>query len=320
MSKKLTTEEFILKAKKIHGDKYDYSMVDYDGAENPISIICPEHGEFPQTPHKHGNAGHGCPSCGNQKMKDSQSLGKESFINRAIEIHGDKYDYSKIEYINAHVKVEIICLIDNHGAFPQTPNDHLYQKSGCPKCGGRLINNTEEFIEASILIHSEKYNYSKSVFKAAKSKVIIGCPFHGEFTQAAYNHSHGIGCPDCGNEIRSLGDTIHELELSGRDFDGCLYVLEISNEKEHFYKVGITRNLSRRYTGMLSLPYYWDVLLEANIGMVAAYKIEQDILSLYSKHQYYPKIRFAGETECLSINPLEHDERLKELYSYQKDL
>ena len=220
MSKKLTTEEFILKAKKIHGDKYDYSMVNYDGAETLVSIICPEHGEFLQSPHKHGNGGRGCPSCGIQKMKDSQSLGKEPFIKRAKEIHGDKYDYSKVEYINAHTKVEIICLIDNHGAFMQPPTDHLYQKSGCPKCGGRLITNTQEFIEASVLIHSEKYDYSKSVFKDAKSKVIIGCPFHGEFKQDAYHHSHGIGCPQCGNEIRSLGDTIHELELSGRDFDG----------------------------------------------------------------------------------------------------
>ena len=316
MCKKLTTEEFILKAKKVHGDKYDYSLVDYDGAEKHVSIICPEHGKFRQTPHKHANGGRGCPSCGNLKRSKSQSLGKETFLKRAKEIHGDKYEYSDIKYINAHKKVEIICLINNHGAFMQTPSDHLYQKSGCPKCGGRLINNTQEFIEASILIHSEKYDYSKSVFQDAKSKVIIGCPFHGEFEQAAYNHSHGIGCPKCGDEIRSLGDTINALELSGRDFDGCLYVLELSNEDEHFFKIGITRNLSRRYTGSLTLPYYWDVLLEANIGMVEAYKIEQDILSLYSEHQYNPKIRFAGQTECFAINPIELDVRLKELEVY----
>ena len=320
MAKKLTTSEFVAKAKMLHGDKYDYSKVKYDGAAIKVSIICPIHGEFLQTPHKHANSGRGCPPCGIKQRRESQSLGNESFIKKAREIHGDKYDYSKVEYKNAHTKVEIICLIDNHGVFKQPPTDHLYQKSGCPKCGGRLINNTQEFIEASVLIHSEKYDYSKSVFKDAKSKVIIGCPFHGEFKQAAYHHSHGIGCPKCGDEIRTLGETIKELEYLGRDYDGYLYVIELSNDSEHFYKIGISRDLKRRYRGMLQLPYDWDVLLEAPVGMVEAYKTEQVILSSYNEYAYQPKIEFAGQTECFSENPIELDERLKELAEQYSEL
>ena len=68
-------------------------------------------------------------------------------IAKAREIHGNKYDYSKVEYMNAKTPIKIICPIQDHGAFPQNPSDHLYQESGCPKCGGRLISNTNEFIQ-----------------------------------------------------------------------------------------------------------------------------------------------------------------------------
>ncbi len=312
MSKKLTKEDYVSKAIAIHGNKYDYSKLIYKGIFNKVQIICPIHGKFSKIAHYHTNKKQGCPKCGMERSKANQALTNESFIKKAKAIHGEKYDYSQVQYSNAKTKVKIFCSIDNHGVFNQTPNEHLYQKSGCPKCGGRLISNTDEFISASLLIHSEKYDYSKSIFKNAKEKVIIICPFHGEFKQAAYHHSHGIGCPKCGHEIQTLGETIHELESMGRDFDGCLYILEISNEEEHFYKIGISRNLKRRYTGFLSIPYYWDVILEANIGIVAAYKIEQEFLNIYSEHCYIPKLRFAGETECFSINPIELDERLRE--------
>ena len=124
--KKLSTEEWIQKAKKVHGDKYDYSKVKYYNAHTKVCIICPIHGEFWQTPASHlmGNA---CPKCGGKTK-----LNTDKFIHRAKEIHGDKYDYSKVEYINATTKVCIICPI--HGEFWQTPAKHLSGK-GCKKCG-----------------------------------------------------------------------------------------------------------------------------------------------------------------------------------------
>ena len=117
MGKKLTTEEFIIKAKEVHGDKYDYSKVNYINVDTKVCIICPTHGEFLQMPSSHLN-GRGCPRCsGNKKLTT------EEFIIKAREINGDKYDYTKVEYVNNSTKVCIIC--PTHGEFWQTPNGHL---------------------------------------------------------------------------------------------------------------------------------------------------------------------------------------------------
>ena len=113
MPKKLTTEEFIEKARGVHGDKYDYSKVNYINSKTKIYIICPIHGEFEQTPsnHLHKNKPQGCPKCKKNKLRLIKSLTSEEFIAKAIEIHGNKYDYSKVKYINARKKViMILCL------------------------------------------------------------------------------------------------------------------------------------------------------------------------------------------------------------------
>ena len=137
---KYTTEEFINKAKSIHGDKYDYSKVNYINNNTKICIICPIHGEFWKQPNHHLN-GYGCNEC--SKINNTKNeKNKYNFIKKAKEIHGDKYDYSKVEYINANTKVCIICSI--HGEFWQTPQNHL-NGNGCPYCNEshleRNVNN-----------------------------------------------------------------------------------------------------------------------------------------------------------------------------------
>lgn len=124
------TNDFIKKSKNIYGDKYDYSKVDYVNTKTKVCIICPEHGEFWQTPNNFLN-GHTCQKCNIEKRAEEQKLGKINFIKRAKQIHGNKYDYSKVEYVNNHTKVCIICPI--HGEFWQTPDSHL-QGNGCYKC------------------------------------------------------------------------------------------------------------------------------------------------------------------------------------------
>ena len=128
---KKTTEIWIKEAKKMHGDKYDYSKTEYINAKSKVCIICPEHGEFWQNPNKHIN-GQGCPKCGKISMSKKQSLTTDKFILKANKIHGDKYDYSKVEYNDSHSKVIITC--PKHGDFLQIANDHL-RGEGCPICG-----------------------------------------------------------------------------------------------------------------------------------------------------------------------------------------
>lgn len=133
-----TTEQFILDAKKVHGDKYDYSKTKYVRSNIKVIITCPAHGDFEQTPNNHLK-GTQCPICGNIQRTNSNRQTTEYFINRARQVHENKYDYSKVEYINTHSKVAIICHSTNefgeeHGIFWQRPHDHIDGKCGCPKC------------------------------------------------------------------------------------------------------------------------------------------------------------------------------------------
>ena len=134
MPKKITKEQFIERAKIIHGDKYDYSKTNYVNTDTKVCIICPKHGEFWQTPHDH-LGGHGCAKCGFESGFSKQRKTSEQFIKDAIQIYGSEYDYSKVNYFNAYTKVCIIC--SKHGEFWQTPHDHLKGRK-CPKCSESL--------------------------------------------------------------------------------------------------------------------------------------------------------------------------------------
>ena len=191
-SQKLTTEKFIEKARKIHDDKYDYSKVEYVNSHRPVKIICKIHGEFEQSPTNH-LSGKGCPICAGKNMTTEQ------FIKKARIIHGDRYDYSKVVYINSTTKVCIIC--PEHGEFWQSPNNHLDGK-GCYFCGVKQQTQqrtitTSEFIKRAMLIHNDKYKYDKVDYINARSKVCIICPSHGEFWQEPCLHLSGSGCPNC---------------------------------------------------------------------------------------------------------------------------
>jgi Zn finger protein HypA/HybF involved in hydrogenase expression len=121
----LTNIEFIERAKNIHENKYDYSIVNYIDNSTKIKIICPEHGIFEQKPKDHLN-GQGCPKCA-KKYKPTS----DEFIQNVNKIHNNKYDYSLVNYVGNKIKIDIIC--PKHGIFSQTPHNHIYGQ-GCPKC------------------------------------------------------------------------------------------------------------------------------------------------------------------------------------------
>lgn len=127
---RLDNEAFIERARKVHHNKYDYSRVEYTNNSTKICIVCPVHGEFWQIPNDHLR-GEGCPKCANSKLRKMYSSTKDEFIEKARRIHGDKYDYSKVEYINSTTKINIIC--PEHGEFLCTPANHLRNR-GCPVC------------------------------------------------------------------------------------------------------------------------------------------------------------------------------------------
>ena len=196
------TETFIIKAKQIHGNKYDYSKIEYIKSNQKVCIICPEHGEFWQTPNDH-LSGYGCRICAIENRANKKRLTTNEFIKRAVKIHGDKYDYSKVEYKGMFIAVTITCPI--HGDFSQTPQNHLAGK-GCFMCGlkrnatkRKSVFIKDNLIEEAEKIHGKKYIYTKTNLNGKRQPFTVTCPIHGDFQKDYYHFiKRKQGCPKCG--------------------------------------------------------------------------------------------------------------------------
>lgn len=230
-------KRFLEKAKKVHGDKYDYSKVEYVNSTTKVCIICPEHGEFWQEPAAHLR-GYNCPKCANIKRGDTFRYDLDSFIKKAKAIHGDKYDYSKTNYVNAYTKVCVIC--PKHGEFYMLPQNHILGQ-GCPKCAGRGLN-TEEIVKKFIEVHGDKYDYSKVEFHKMHEKVCIICPKHGEFWQTPSKHLLGQSCPKCRIENRANDRklTTEEFVAKAREIHGDKYIYDKTVYKGTYEYLTIT--------------------------------------------------------------------------------
>lgn len=193
--KKLSQEELILRFNKIHNNKFDYSLVEYNNLDTKIKIICPVHGVFEQTPRNH-LLGNDCFECSKRK----RSKANDFFINQANVVHNNFYDYSETKYKNYLTKVNIICPI--HGEFEELPQEHI-KGSGCKKCGVEktkkfTVLGVDKFIEKANKIHNNKFDYSNVNYINSYTKVEIVCPKHGSFFQNPGDHLHSkAGCPIC---------------------------------------------------------------------------------------------------------------------------
>ena len=164
-----SNEEFILEAKEIHGNKYDYSNVEYVNSTVKINIICPIHGNFKQTPSAHLQ-GSGCPKCKGLSITEKKTKTTEEFILEAKEIHGDKYDYSNVEYIGTKKYIKILC--SEHGSFEQVPDSHL-QGCGCPKCGLKFDKPETELKDFISSLNIEIISNSKKIISPLELDIYI---------------------------------------------------------------------------------------------------------------------------------------------------
>ena len=283
MPKRKTAEEFTTESSIIHNSKYIYDKVKYVNNITKVTIICPEHGEFLQAPKKHIK-GHGCSKCAGNYTPTN-----EEFVNQAKAIHGDKYDYSKVQYQNTDTKITIVC--KHHGDFTQTPHSHL-QGKGCHKCMDTR-KTTEEFIKTSNDIHNGKYSYEKTNYVNTATKVIITCPIHGDWEQTPNAHTvKKQGCPSCAE--------------SGFDKSksAILYYLKINGGQA--YKIGITnKSVNERFTNselqIIEIVKTWYYKIGSD-----AYDKEQEILKKHKEFQYSgPAILLNGNTELFNKDVLE---------------
>lgn len=135
--------DFLNKAKKIFGEEYDYSNVDYVNTNTKVEILCKKHGAFYKTPHLHIYRKQGCPKCAFEESSKKQSMGLDKFLIKAKEIHGEDYDYSFVVFKNVDTKVDIVCMkCGKH--FWQTPDHHIYRGDGCPICRYKKGYKTKE--------------------------------------------------------------------------------------------------------------------------------------------------------------------------------
>ena len=230
------------KQKKIHGNKYDYSLTAYTNIKTKVKIGCPKHGIFEQTPSSHLN-GKECFKCGIDKNKKAQRSTTEEFIRKAKKIHGNKYSYADVSYVNSNIKVKIFCKkCKKH--FYQLPSMHASRKNGCPVCA-KLLNNkslrstTEEFIRKAKKIHGNKYSYEKVVYKNNHTKVKIFCTScQTYFEQTPNAHLDGHGCWDCAvsknakrNRLTTEEFIKRAKKIHGKSFDYTFVVYKNTETK-----------------------------------------------------------------------------------------
>lgn len=250
----ITLEE---RFKNIHGLKYDYSKVLFFGINTKVDIICAKHGVFSQFPHKH-LCGNGCPKCAGKNKTT------EEFLDEIINVHGDRYNYSLLKYVNVSTKLQIIC--KDHGVFEQMPSKHLCGK-GCPKCVGKN-KTTEEVINQFNIIHGLKYDYSLVHYELSRIKVNVICKDHGVFPVSVNNHLKGSGCPTC-YKNKSHYDKYKNQHTT-------LYLIKINN----FYKVGLTKTcVESRFKKEINNNVKIEIIktVEFEDGW-EAFKLEQKIL------------------------------------------
>ena len=201
MSIKLTTEEFIKKSKEKLGYILDYSKTHYINSKTPLILICPTHGEFKQTPHSHFHSNIACRKCSYGILSSAQ------YIERAKNVHGDKFEYNSTIYKSSRKTIDVIC--KKHGCFLTMPETHIITKNGgCSGCSTRLT--TQEFIDRCNIIHNFEYDYSLVDYQGDSEKVKIICKIHGVFEQVACAH-YKHGCSACSKKRKITKEVFIEL-------------------------------------------------------------------------------------------------------------
>ena len=180
MSKRLTTEDFITKANHVHSGHYDYSKTHYTRNCERVTIICPIHGEFTQIAASHLK-GSGCSRCADNQMAQTKSYSREEILVKARMIHGDRFDYSKVQFVSTLDPVVITCR--RHGDFLQTLNNHIHQKSGCRKCNkaGMTSKLEDEWFVASGLSVNRLHRIGKFVVDGCDVTKQIIYEFLGDY-------------------------------------------------------------------------------------------------------------------------------------------
>jgi len=308
MPKRLTTEQFICRAKSVHGDRYDYSHVQYENMYTTVKIMCSAHGVFEQMPSNH-LGGANCYKCGRTTIDAAKVPSTQEFLHKVKAIHGDKYDYGDIIYHRTDSSLNITCKI--HGVFTTTPHK-LLSGYGCKKCGTLTTANkrrrtTAFFIEKAKEVHGDLYDYSEAAYLSQRDKVTIICPIHGRFSQTASDHLGGHGCSLCSGSQgeRKISRYLKSQNIAyacQHTFAGCIY-----KKKLRFDFYIPDRNLCIEYDGRQhteSVDFFGGVALLEELNrkdeIKTQYCIDHNIGLLRISYIDYDRIEELVH-ECLQV-------------------
>lgn len=201
--RKLTNEQFIEKCIEIHGNKYDYSKTFFVRSRDPVSIICPKHGEFTQRASVHLE-GKGCRLCKNEKIGKNLKHTKEQFIENLSEWSKENLDFSNFNYVTNKIKGKVRCKVHDI-EFETRPSNLIKNKRSCPECVKESFkeskrNSKQDFIKLSIEKHGDKFDYSllPDSFHSHDHIEIKCNECNRSFWRMAYSHCNiGHACPKC---------------------------------------------------------------------------------------------------------------------------
>ena len=221
----------IAEAKKNHGDKYDYSQVNYVNSKTKVIIICSKHGEFNQLPSSH-LMGAGCKKCATEVPHNKLDI--EQFIKRSKKIFGKRFDYSKAIYKDIKSDITLICPI--HGEFDTNVDNHLASQisGGCKVCRYEAVAKSlslskKEFVIKAKEVWGNKWSYSNAKYISGNKKIAITCSEHGDFFQLPYSHLNGNGCPKCNYKKEGrIAEYLHSKFIVHREY-------KIKNKRYDFY-------------------------------------------------------------------------------------
>lgn len=287
-----TTESFIIKAKEIHGERYDYSLVEYISSWDKIKIICDKHGVFEQMPNFHIHNKSGCPKCKYEKLGDIHRKSPELFIQQAEIKHDNKYDYSITNYNKARDKVDIICPI--HGVFSIRAQDHTNNNRGCPACSASQ-SKPEKYIENLL----KEYNINFIM----NSRSIIS-PLELDF----YLPDHNIAIEYDGtfyhSEVSGGKDRKYHLNKTQKCLELGIQLLHVF-EDEFITKESVVRS---KLLNLLSLTPY----------KIYARKCVIKELDASTKSKFINKYHLQGDAaSCVNLG-LFHKNRLVQVMTFSK--
>lgn len=300
-------KKFVAKARKKHGNKYDYSKVNYDGHKLKVEIVCPVHGSFWQEPSNH-LYGFSCKACGRLKTEISRKLQPNEFFKRCAKAHNSYYAYPNKSYSNPESKIDVIC--PKHGAFKIKARNHLWIKQGCAQCyeetqGLNKRISWGTFIAAAKKVHGDIYTYNRKSYTMMSEPVKIVCKYHGSFTQRGHRHLAGQGCPICARQSQRGRWHSSLLPKEYQNQPSNFYYLRLTIDNEVFYKVGISNDMSRRITTLKrESRCAVKIIYVVAANLITAMQLEEHIQRNFKELIYKPSFYFAGYTECYSLDIL----------------